>query len=78
MIKRFGFTLNETSEVLHLIESNQASCDNVAEKAAVKIRLIETKIAELNALKALLNDSVASCLTCCDLSTEKCELLIVK
>ena len=79
VIKGFGFTLNETSELLELIESNQASCDNIAEKAAEKVKLIEAKIAELNALKELLNESVASCLTCCETTSieQNCKLLDV-
>lgn len=80
VIKGFGFTLNETAEMLELIERNQASCDNVAQRIEDKIKLIEQKINELQQLKAVLSSSVESCLTCCNpgSKSENCELLTVK
>lgn len=63
LIKGFGFTLKEISVLLDLVENNQASCDQVAEKAYEKIKLIDAKIQELNNLKNLLNQSVDGCLT---------------
>ena len=79
VIKGFGFTLNETAEFLELIASNQASCDNVAAKASQKVKLIETKIQELNSLKKLLIESLSNCQTCCtpESSSKNCELLMV-
>ncbi|HEY0666532.1 MAG TPA: MerR family DNA-binding protein [Sphingobacteriaceae bacterium] len=63
LIKGFGFTLKEISDLLDLVENNQASCDQVAEKAHEKIKLINAKIQELNNLKNLLNQSVDGCLS---------------
>lgn len=77
--ERFGFTLNETSELLGLIERNLASCDNVAQRAEEKVKLIDQKIRELTDLKEVLLANVGSCGTCCEpASSENCELLIVK
>ena len=79
VIKSFGFTLNETAEFLELIENNRASCDNVANKAEEKVKLIEAKIKELQSLKELLVDSVSQCQTCCSpRSSENCALLEVR
>jgi len=79
VIKGFGFTLHETAEFLELIANNQASCDNVANKASRKVKLIEGKIKELESLKELLIESVNQCQTCCSpTETENCALLEVK
>ena len=80
VIKGFGFTLSETSEFLGLIERNQASCENVAQRAEEKIKLIDKKLQELNDLKEVLLSSVSNCGTVCCSSapSENCELLIVK
>lgn len=37
-IKGFGFTLNETAEFLELIEHHDASCENVSNKIADKVK----------------------------------------
>ena len=79
VIKSFGFTLNETSEFLDLISSNQASCGNVATKASDKIRLIEEKIQELHSIKELLMESINSCQThCTPDSPDNCSLLKIE
>lgn len=79
VIKGFGFTLNETAEFLELIKSNQASCDNVAQKAEEKVKLIEQKIRELQDLKDVLIHSVSSCQSCCQPSSDQnCDLLNAK
>lgn len=76
-IKGFGFTLNETAEFLQLIDSNAASCDNVAAKIGDKVELITQKIKELELLKSSMIESVQTCVTCCQpaSATENCALL---
>ena len=65
-IKGFGFTLKETSEMLALIQSNAASCSNVAQKINEKVSDIEAKIQELLNLRAMMIKSVETCTTCCN------------
>ena len=60
-IKRFGFTLNEISSLLDLIDINQATCKNVAEKFNEKIKLLDDKIQELIAIKTTLIDGMMGC-----------------
>lgn len=77
VVKGFGFTLNETGELLDLIQRNQATCDNVSEKVTQKVSLIDQKIAELQQLREVLISTVDSCSTCCDAEGENCELLVI-
>lgn len=76
-VKGFGFTLNETAELLQLINNNKASCDMVAAKIGDKVHLITQKINELELLKNSLMVSVQSCIACCpsQSDSENCELL---
>ena len=60
-IKSYGFTLNEADEMIALIDANLASCDRVANAAKQKIDVIDKKIAELIALKQLVETSIESC-----------------
>jgi len=79
VIKGFGFTLNETAEFLELMGRNQASCDNVAHKAEEKVKLIDQKIRELQDLKEVLVNSVSSCQSCCQPSSDQnCDLLMAE
>lgn len=64
-LKGFGFTLNEISEILLLIEANKATCDNVSDKIQEKIELIDAKMNELVNLKTLMLNKLKSCQTCC-------------
>lgn len=79
-IKGFGFTLNEASELLTMIESNTASCSNISEKVADKAQLIDQKIKELQELKASMLDRVEKCLQECSLSenSPNCPILMTK
>lgn len=75
-IKGFGFTLNETLDMLDMIDTNTASCNNVSEKVSEKVLLIEKKIAELMQLKQQMIDSVNNCYSSCTpKSNENCPAL---
>lgn len=52
--KRFGFTLNEISELLELVDLNKASCSIFKEKVIHKIADIDKRIQELEDIKALI------------------------
>lgn len=60
-IKSYGFTLNESAEMMALIEADLASCERVSKAAEEKIAIINAKIRELEAIKNLLQTSVDSC-----------------
>jgi len=76
-IKSFGFTLNESAEMISLMDANLASCERFSNAASQKILSIDEKIKELKALKNMLRTTVDSCMTtCCETkSEENCELL---
>lgn len=76
-MKGFGFTLNETSEFLNLIEENAASCNNVSQKISEKAALIDKKIEELMEIKRLMLVGVADCFNCYEPShkEENCPIL---
>jgi DNA-binding transcriptional MerR regulator len=60
-IKSYGFTLNESAEMIALVDANLASCDRVSKAAKEKIGVIDKKIEELKALKQLVKNSIESC-----------------
>ncbi len=60
-MKGFGLTLNEIADFLELLELNSASCENVSEKMTRKVRLIDDKIKELEAMKNLIIKSLNAC-----------------
>lgn len=64
-IKNFGFTLNETAELLEMIEMNTASCSSVSSKVAEKISLIDAKIQELMELKQTMQNILGGGNSCC-------------
>lgn len=76
-IKSFGFTLNETSDFLTMVENKQASCGNVAARISEKVSLIDQKIMQLIELRALMQSGVQNCLSCCkpDDERENCPML---
>ncbi len=65
-LKRFGFTLNESTDLLAMIEENLASCKSVSEKVDGKIKVINMKIAELHEIKSMLLEGVELCLNGCE------------
>jgi len=73
-IKSFGFTLNETSELLYLIEMNQASCKTVSKQAGDKIAVIDQKIQELQAIKKLVSSLNSEC--CTPYNDNNCPVLV--
>jgi DNA-binding transcriptional MerR regulator len=80
MIKRlkgFGFTLNETSDLIALIEENMASCSAVNEKVGAKVKVIDEKIRELKQIKNMLINGVALCLDGCEPASDRnCTMLM--
>lgn len=75
-LKGFGFTLNETSDLLVLIEENMASCSTVSEKVESKIKTIDEKTRELQQIKNMLINGVALCLDGCASSADRnCTML---
>lgn len=76
-VKSFGFTLNESAELLDMVELNTATCDKVADKVADKVEIIEQKIKELEVLKAQMIAKVWECKTCCTpkANSENCPIL---
>lgn len=76
-IKSFGFTLNESAELLDMVELNTVTCDSVSEKVADKVELIEQKIKELEELKMQMISKVQECRNCCIPQTldENCPIL---
>lgn len=77
-IKSFGFTLNETDELLEMIGMNTASCSTVSSKMADKITLIDAKIQELMELKKLMSNLLKDGNSCCgpQPSDQNCPALI--
>jgi DNA-binding transcriptional MerR regulator len=65
-IKNFGFTLNEVSDLLDMIDVNEATCDNVESKIEDKIKLLDEKIRELIAIRNQLLEGVKNCSGSCD------------
>ncbi|HEV8285078.1 MAG TPA: MerR family transcriptional regulator [Chitinophagaceae bacterium] len=60
-IKSYGFTLNESADLIALIDNNLASCNRVANAAEEKIAVIDKKIEELKTLKTLIRNSIENC-----------------
>ncbi len=77
-IKSFGFTLNEVSGLLDLIDVNQATCNNVEHKIKDKINLLDEKIRELISIRTMLINGVTNCSTACDplKPDDNCPILI--
>ncbi|HMC97721.1 MAG TPA: MerR family transcriptional regulator [Flavobacteriales bacterium] len=64
-IKGMGFTLNETQEILDLMDVDQATCSAMTSKLNEKVVLIEQKVAELIRLRETLRSAVKGCLDRC-------------
>lgn len=76
-IKNFGFTLNETSELLALIDMNAATCSEVSSRVDKKVIHIKKKINDLIDLRKQLISSVRTCKTCCQPALdENCPIII--
>ncbi|MBL8003090.1 MAG: MerR family DNA-binding protein [Flavobacteriales bacterium] len=77
-IKAMGFTLNETQEILDLVEVDQATCATMAGKANAKVVAIEQKIADLVRLRETLRNAVKGCTTTCapEANATRCGLVV--
>lgn len=76
-LKSFGFTLNESTDLLAMIEENFASCKSVSEKVDEKIKVIDKKIAELHEIKGMLLEGVELCLNGCEPEPDRnCTMII--
>lgn len=78
-IKGFGFTLQEVSELLDMIDARVATCDNVLDKFEDKLKWIDQKITELMSIRNLLQKGQKSCqTTCCNPSIPQvnCQVIV--
>lgn len=77
-LKGFGFTLNEVSDLLDMIEMNEASCKKVSHKINDKVTLLDEKISELIAIRTLLLNGVNKCADGCNtaLEDDNCPILV--
>jgi DNA-binding transcriptional MerR regulator len=80
LIKSFGFTLNEASDLLDMIEMNEATCNNVSDKIQMKVNLIDEKIKELRKIKIMLLNGIKNCQGICNPSNpkENCPIIVSK
>ncbi len=60
-LKNFGFTLNETADILDMIEFNEATCNNVSDKISEKVQVLDEKIRELIEIRGMLLESSRKC-----------------
>lgn len=77
-IKNFGFTLNETAELLEMIGRNTASCPTVSLKLVDKIAVLEAKIQELMEVKQMMEGLLGNEASCCapSVSDDNCPELV--
>lgn len=77
-LKGFGFTLNEISELLDMIEYDEATCGNVKDKISDKVSLLDAKIRELIDIRSLLIKGVSKCETGCNPNNalQSCDILV--
>ena len=77
-LKNFGFTLNEASEILDMIEVSEATCNNVSHKILDKVGLLDEKIRELIKIRAMLLDGAKKCESGCSPKKPKdnCKILV--
>jgi DNA-binding transcriptional MerR regulator len=77
-IKNFGFTLHEAAELLSLIAINAATCDEMRSRATQKVRVIDSKIADLLQLRQQLIRHVQTCRDGCQTvgDDENCPIII--
>jgi DNA-binding transcriptional MerR regulator len=77
-IKNFGFTLQETADLLSLIAVNAATCDEMRSRTTQKIAAIDSKIADLLQLRQELTRNVETCRDGCQTTgnNENCPIII--
>lgn len=59
--QQIGFSLREIQELLSLRTDPSAECSDVREKAAAKVEEVNRKIAELEKVRAALEEVIAAC-----------------
>lgn len=64
-VKAMGFTLNETQEILDLMDLDLATCADMTERVDAKVISIDTKINELMDLRKQLLDGLKTCPSVC-------------
>ncbi|WP_316747054.1 MerR family transcriptional regulator [Pedobacter gandavensis] len=77
-LKNFGFTLNESAEVLEMIEVKEATCNNVSDIIDKKVQLLDAKIMDMLAMRNQLINGVKKCVDCCNPASpeENCPILV--
>ncbi len=77
-LKDFGFTLNEISEMLEMIEVNEATCNNVSHKISEKVNGLDQKIKDLIQIRAMLLAGAKKCAGYCnpDMAEDNCPILL--
>ncbi|MBK7568713.1 MAG: MerR family transcriptional regulator [Bacteroidetes bacterium] len=76
-VKEFGFTLNETSEILDLMEMKVATCDNIALRIEEKVKIIDERIRLMLELRQSMLTKVSECFGKCGNSeTDNCAILL--
>jgi len=60
-MKSFGFTLNEAAFLLDMVDANVATCNNVEDIIDQKIKLLDSKIADMIAFRDQLIAGVERC-----------------
>ena len=77
-LKNLGFTLNESAEVLDMIEVKEATCNNVSELIDKKLQLLDVKILDMISLRNQLINGVKKCEECCNPASpdENCPILV--
>lgn len=77
-IKSFGFTLNETDELLEMIGMNTATCSSLSSKVTDKIAMIEAKIQELGEVKQMMTNLLGNKNSCCtpQVPDQNCPVLV--
>jgi MerR family mercuric resistance operon transcriptional regulator/MerR family gold-responsive transcriptional activator of gol and ges genes len=68
-----GFTLHEIEELLDLRVSSKARCGDVQQRAEDKLRHVETKVRDLQALARSLRNLIATCQA--GQPTDRCPIL---
>lgn len=64
-LKNFGFTLNEVSDLLKMMDYNEASCENVKDKIADRVGILDEKIREMMEVRTMLMQGAQQCQTGC-------------
>lgn len=71
--QELGFTLSEIKELLELRLDGDSSCEQVREKAELKLGEVKQKIKDLKNIKEVLGELIEACKA--DKTTEECVIL---